>query len=168
MHYLFTIRYGRLSQKIRESKKMNETGTDTPQADSPVSKPAESTAPENKAPLLKSELPEGLISIQDFSKVQLRVGVIESAEKIEKSEKLIKLQVDLGADLGKKQILAGIAKHYNPETLLQKRIIVVANLKPAKLMGQLSEGMLLAASNEAGDLELVSVSEKFEGGATVR
>ncbi len=118
--------------------------------------------------LPKPELAEGLISIQDFSKVQLRVGVIEEAEKIEKSEKLMKLQVNLGAALGRKQVLAGIAKHYSPENLINKRIIVVANLQPAKLMGQLSEGMLLAASNENGDLELVSVSEKFEGGSTVR
>jgi methionyl-tRNA synthetase len=110
----------------------------------------------------------GLVTYQDFSKVHLRVGVIEGAEKIEKSEKLLKLQVNMGATLGIKQIIAGIAKHYEPENLLQKRIIVVSNLSPAKLMGHVSEGMLLAASNEEGNLELVSVSDTFEAGSVVR
>lgn len=129
---------------------------------------AETKSPEAKSPETKTETVEGLISIQDFGKVQLRVGVIEEAEKIEKSEKLLKLQVNLGDTIGKKQVLAGIAKHYNPEDLIKKRIIVVANLKPAKLMGHASEGMLLAASNENGQLELVSVSDTFEGGSVVR
>ena len=116
----------------------------------------------------KPKLGENLIGIDDFFKAELKVGVIEEAEKLEKSEKLLKLKVNLGSELGSKQILAGIAKHYTPESLINKRIIVVSNLKPAKLMGQLSEGMLLAASNETGELELVSVSDKFLGGEKVK
>ncbi|HMO16871.1 MAG TPA: methionine--tRNA ligase subunit beta [Oligoflexia bacterium] len=121
----------------------------------------------------RNELAESIISLNeisydDFAKVHLKIGIIESAERIEKSEKLLKLRVNLGEDRGPRQILAGIAKYYSPESLIGKRIVVVANLKPAKLMGQLSEGMLLAASNTEGHLELLNLSEVFKGGETVR
>lgn len=102
----------------------------------------DSSAPSvNSAPNQSSEL----ISIYYFSKVKLRVGLVEAAEPIPKSKKLLKLQVDLGP-LGKRQILAGIAQFYLPENLIGRRIVVVANLEPAKLMGEESQGMLLAAS----------------------
>ena len=84
-----------------------------------------------------------------------------------KSEKLLKLQVDLGTE--KRQILAGIAKHYAPEDVIGKTIVVVANLKPAKLMGMESQGMVLAASNADGKLTLVSPIDAGVGpGAEVR
>lgn len=85
------------------------------------------------------------IDITEFQKLDLRVAKILSAERVKKSDKLIKLQIEIG-DL-KKQILAGIGKKYDPEFLIGKKIIVVANLKPTKLMGELSEGMLLAANS---------------------
>ncbi len=94
------------------------------------------------------------IGIDDFLKVRLRTAVIIQAEAVEKSDKLVKLQVDLGDC--KKQIVAGIRKAYSPESLVGRRIIVVANLKPAKLMGIASEGMLLAATNAAGDVVLLT------------
>ena len=74
----------------------------------------------------------------------MRAGIIEAAEKIEKSDKLLKLQVNLGAET--RQIVAGIGKSYTPEQVVGKEVIVVANLKPVKLMGVLSQGMVLAAS----------------------
>jgi methionyl-tRNA synthetase len=104
--------------------------------------------------LEQSQLPaEELISIEDFKKVKLRTAKIIEAEAVPKSEKLVKLKVDLGNE--QRQILAGIAKHYAPESLIGKTIVVVANLKPAKLMGMESQGMLLAANAEDGSLGLV-------------
>lgn len=87
-----------------------------------------------------------LIGIEDFMKVKLRVGVVESVESVPKSKKLYKLQVFLGEELGRRQILSGIAQHYTPEDLTNRKIIVVTNLKPATLMGHESQGMLLASS----------------------
>ena len=87
------------------------------------------------------------ISIEDFAKIDLRVGTIVQAEKIPKAKKLLKLEVDVG---GMRTIVAGIAENYTPEELVGKQIIVVANLKPAKLMGTKSNGMLLAAVDKAG------------------
>ena len=88
---------------------------------------------------------------------------------IGKSKKLIKLQIDLGPKLGKRQILSGIAQYHTPETLIGKRIVVVANLKPATMMGEQSNGMLLAASNDDGSaLCILEPTDNIELGATVR
>jgi methionine--tRNA ligase beta chain len=86
------------------------------------------------------------ISFDDFKKVELRTGKILSAEAMEGSEKLVRLKVDLGTET--RQILAGIRTAYAPEVLVGKNVVVVANLAPRKMMGELSEGMLLAASDE--------------------
>ena len=88
--------------------------------------------------------PGSQLDIADFAKVELRAAVIKEAEKIAGSKKLIKLLVDLGNET--RQVVAGIAESYSPETLVGKRIILVANLKPAKLMGVESNGMVLAGS----------------------
>lgn len=88
-------------------------------------------------------------TFEDFKKIELKVAQILAAERIEKSEKLVKLQVNVG-EAESRQIVAGIAKHYSPEELVGRKIVIVANLKPAKLMGELSQGMLLAASDESG------------------
>ena len=84
------------------------------------------------------------ISFDDFTKLDLRVASILKAEKVKKSNKLLKLQVDLGFE--KRQILAGIAKHFKPDQLIGKKVAIVANLKPRELMGEISQGMVLAAS----------------------
>ncbi len=97
-----------------------------------------------------------LIGIEDFMKVDLRVGKIVSAERVEKSEKLVKLKVDIGTET--RQVVAGIGKSYPPEELMGKSIVIVANLKPAKLMGIESQGMLLAASS--GDLLAVATFDR--------
>ncbi|NOZ24823.1 MAG: methionine--tRNA ligase subunit beta, partial [Nitrospirae bacterium] len=112
----------------------------------------------------KKKESEGLISIDDFAKVELKVGKIIEAERIEGSNKLVKLQVDTGE---RRQIVAGIAKVYSPEQLVGKKIVVVANLKPAKLMGVKSEGMLLAA-NDGEHLVLVTPEEDVKVGARVK
>lgn len=110
---------------------------------------------------------DGLIGIDQFGTVKLRTAVVLEAERVPKSEKLLRLQVDLGSE--KRQILAGIAKHYAPEDVIGKTIVVVANLKPAKLMGMESQGMVLAASNADGKLTLVSPLDVSIGpGAEVR
>ena len=97
-----------------------------------------------------------LIGIEDFMKADLRVGRILSAERVEKSEKLVKLKVDIGTET--RQVVAGIGKSYTPEDLVGKSIVLVANLKPAKLMGVESQGMLLAASS--GDLIAVATFDR--------
>lgn len=103
--------------------------------------------PEIKEP---EKAPEPIYAtFDDFKKIELKVAQILQAERIEKSEKLVRLQVNAG-DPEPRQIVAGIAKHYSPEDLVGKKIVIVANLKPAKLMGELSQGMLLAASDESG------------------
>jgi tRNA-binding protein len=87
------------------------------------------------------------ISIEDFKRVDLRVGLVKSAERVPGSEKLIKLMVDLG-ELGERQLIAGLAKWYKPEDFIGKYIVVVANLKPKRLMGLESQGMLLATDTD--------------------
>lgn len=104
------------------------------------------------------------ISIEDFSKIELKVAKILEAEKIEGADKLLKLIVDLGDE--KRQIVAGIAKHYSPDQLIGKKIVVVANLKPAKLRGVESQGMLLAASID-DELCLITPEKDIKEGARV-
>lgn len=106
-----------------------------------------------------------LATVDDFSKVELKVGKVISAEKVEKSEKLLKLKVDIGEE---RQIVAGIAKFYTPEDLIGKKIIVVSNLKPAKLMGIESYGMLLAATDEDGRLSVLTLDREVKQGAKVK
>jgi len=87
------------------------------------------------------------LDIEDFKKIDLRVGLVKNAEKVKGSEKLIKLIVDLG-ELGERQIIAGLGKWYTPEYFMGKYIVVVANLKPKKLMGLESQGMILATNTD--------------------
>ena len=110
---------------------------------------------------------EELISIDDFAKIKLRTAKIIEAEKVKKSKKLLKLIVDLGDK--QRQILAGVSDYYKPEDLVGKTIVVVANLKPAKLMGLESQGMMLAASNDEGKLCFIRPDNNDIGvGAEVR
>ncbi|MCC6953624.1 MAG: methionine--tRNA ligase [Deltaproteobacteria bacterium] len=110
----------------------------------------------------------GVISIDEFFKVKLRVGQILAAEKVAKSEKLLKLRVDLGEGGEGRQILSGIAKYYQPEDLVGRKVAVVANLQPAKLMGLESQGMILAAEDATGNLELIAISPLLAPGAEIR
>ena len=108
------------------------------------------------------------ITYDDFAKITLRVGQIMAAERLEKSEKLLKLSVDVGDSDGPRQILAGIAKHYAPDTLIGRKVAVVVNLAPRPMMGLVSHGMLLAASDDLGQLELVSISPAMKPGSQIR
>ena len=111
---------------------------------------------------------EGLIDINDFTKVELRVAEVLTAERIPKADKLLLLSVDLGEEKPR-QILAGIALHYEPEKLIGRKIAVVANLKPRKLRGYESQGMLLAASvGEEGKPVLATFTEEVPNGARLK
>ena len=104
---------------------------------------------------------QDLIDIQEFMKIELRVGRILKAEPIPGSRKLMRLEVSLGEHT--RQIVAGIAREYNPEDLMNRKIIVVANLKPARLMGYESQGMLLAADIEGRPVVILVPDEVPEG-----
>ncbi len=106
------------------------------------------------------------ITIDDFAKVELRVAQIKVAEKVKGSDKLLRLEVDLGTEI--RQILAGIAEAYAPETLVGRKIVIVANLAPRKMRGLESNGMLLAASLEGGKPVLVSFLEDVPVGARLK
>ena len=99
------------------------------------------------------------VNYDDFSKIDLRVGKVETAEVVEGSEKLIKMQVDFG-DLGKRVIFAGIRKWYQPDDLQDKTFIFVFNLEPKKIMGEESQGMILAAEEEDGENCVLLVPDK--------
>jgi len=106
----------------------------------------------------------GLIDIEEFKKIDLRVGLIKSAERIKGSEKLIKLIVDLG-ELGEKQVIAGLGKWYTPDYFVGKYVVVVANLKPRKLMGLESQGMLLATNTDPPII--VTVASEVKPGSKI-
>jgi len=105
------------------------------------------------------------ISFDDFQKLDLRVAVVEEAAPVENADKLLKLQVNLGQE--RRQIVAGLAKQFSPEELIGNRIIMVANLEPARIMGEKSEGMLLAAENEE-TLSLLTIPDDLPPGSPIR
>jgi methionyl-tRNA synthetase len=131
--------------------------TGASQGSAPLSKPpATAAVPAN----------DGKITIDDFAKVELRVAQIRVAEKVKGADKLLRLEVDLGTET--RQILAGIAEAYAPETLIGRKIVIVANLAPRKLRGLESNGMLLAASLEGGKPVLASFLEDAPLGARLK
>ena len=89
------------------------------------------------------------VSFEEFKKVDLRVGKIISAERIPGSDKLLRLEIDIGSD--KRQIIAGVAEFYNPKELISKNFVVVTNLEPKKFMGLESQGMILCAEGPDGE-----------------
>ncbi len=109
---------------------------------------------------------EEKISIDEFMKIQLKVAEILEAEKVANSQKLMKLKVKL--DNEERQIIAGIAKSYEPEQLINKKVVIVANLKPVKLMGLESQGMILAVENADGKLNVLSVDASVKHGTRVK
>ncbi|MBF2052510.1 MAG: methionine--tRNA ligase [Candidatus Sericytochromatia bacterium] len=126
------------------SETLNETTNASPEAKiEPTAQAAATTAP--AAPPAEDPPENVLIDIQDFAKVQLRVAEVTFAERVPKTDKLLRLEVSLGDET--RQIVAGIAAYYEPEALVGKQIVIVANLKPAKLRGIMSHGMLLAAKS---------------------
>ena len=109
---------------------------------------------------------EPRITIDDLAKVQFKVARVLEAEKVEKANKLLKLQIQIGDE--KRQIIAGVAQHYSPEDMIGKKIVVVANLQPATIRGIESNGMLLAAEDEDGVLSLVGLDRDIKDGAKIR
>jgi methionyl-tRNA synthetase len=149
--------FPRIDNKPQGAKTVSETPAQ-PTA-TPAATPAASSQPSAPA------APPTHITIDEFMKIELKAARILSAERVPKSEKLLKLQVSLGSE--QRQIVAGIGKKYEPETLVGKTIVIVANLKPAKLMGIESQGMVLAA----GDAEvrgLATFIEDVEPGTKVK
>ena len=108
----------------------------------------------------------GKISIDDFSKVELRVGLVKIAERVPKSDKLLRLEIDIGSEV--RQVLAGIAEAYAPETLVGRKVVIVANLAPRKMRGLESNGMIVAASLEGGKPVLATFLEDVPVGARLK
>ncbi|OGV66008.1 MAG: hypothetical protein A2498_07305 [Lentisphaerae bacterium RIFOXYC12_FULL_60_16] len=138
----------------------------TPVSAAPILFPRQESKP-TPVPAATPVEVEGVMSIEytDFQKVELRTAKIVQAERVEGADKLLRLQVEIGGEA--RQIVAGIAKFYAPETLIGRTIVVVANLKPAKIRGVESNGMLLAASKD-DVLRLVTVDGEMVSGATVK
>jgi methionyl-tRNA synthetase len=107
------------------------------------------------------------ITIDEFRKIKLRVAKILVAENIKKSDKLLKLKIDLGTE--QRQVLAGIAKSYKPEELIGKNVLIVSNLKPAKIFGQDSQGMILATEIlEDGKVKIVEINDSVLPGTIAK
>ncbi len=160
--------FPRIESKPQGAKTVNET----PMPSQPATvAPVPTAAQPSPTPIAPSPAPQApapaQITIDEFMKIQLKTAKVISAERVPKSEKLLKLQVSLGEGAEQRQIVAGIGKKYEPEALIGKTIVIVANLKPAKLMGIESQGMVLAA----GDSEvrgLVTLLEDVEPGTKVK
>ena len=142
--------------------KMTSTPT-APSPQTPLPKGGASTAPSPQTPLPKGE---GFISIDDFSKVELRVARIVSAEHVEGADKLLKLQLDIGTDT--RQVFAGIKSAYAPAKLVGRLTVMVANLQPRKMRFGESQGMVLAASGEGPGIFLLSPDDGAQPGMKVK
>lgn len=134
---------------------MNENKTTT----------AEAVAAEAK-PVVAEAAPKAEITYDDFAKMDLRVGTIIKAEKVEKADKLLKLELDMGTE--KRIVVSGIAMHFKPEDIVGKQVTVVANLAPRKMRGIESQGMILMAQNADGRLIFVSPLETADNGSEVK
>ena len=148
---------------LEEGHKLNEPNILFPKIEDELIEKQMENLETNKTPDPK---PEEQISFDEFMKVQLKVAEVIEAEKVEKSEKLLKLKVRLNNE--ERQIIAGLAKSFNPEEMLGKKLVIVANLKPAKLMGLVSEGMVLAVENSEGIQEVLSVTDSVKSGTRVK
>ena len=154
----------------KRKNKINNIPTNTPEtASAAVPAPVPTPAAEAPAPVAPAQDENAeatnLISFDDFVKVELKVGKIIEAERVPKADKLLRLQVDIGSET--RQVLAGIAQHYAPDDIVGHTVVVVANLAPRTLRGYESQGMLLAASNESGELSLVTLAAPLAPGSRV-
>ncbi len=141
--------FPRIEEKKMDEKEAPKSGED---------KTAEAAPPEK-------EEKEDYIEFDDFMKLDIRVGTVTSAEKVEKSKKLIRVKIDDG--MGGRQVLAGLAEYIDPETLVGKQVTFIANLKPRKMMGEFSEGMILAAHGGEAGLNVLHPSGEVLPGAKV-
>ncbi len=152
-------------QKMEEQQRSGSTTTEAQPEASPtaaISAVAAPAAPPAKA----ATLADGKISIDDFAKVELRVGQVKVAEKVKGADKLLRLEVDLGTEV--RQVVAGIAESYAPELLVGRKVVIVANLAPRKLRGLESNGMIVAASPEGGKPVLAGFLEDVPVGTRLK
>jgi methionyl-tRNA synthetase len=149
---------------IERMQKMEEEQRVTPVVEAPVATaPAQASVPAASLPVPSAN---EKISIDDFSKIELRVGLVKVAERVPKADKLLRLEIDIGTEV--RQVLAGIAEAYAPETLVGRKVVIVANLAPRKLRGMESNGMIVAASLEGGKPVLASFLEDVPVGARLK
>jgi len=146
-------------QKMEEQQRDGAAEAKPEAAAAPVSVASAAQAPTAPAEAAK-------ISIDDFSKIELRVGVVKVAERVPKADKLLRLEIDIGTEV--RQVLAGIAEAYAPETLVGRKVVIVANLAPRKLRGMESNGMIVAASLEGGKPVLAGFLEDVPVGARLK
>ena len=151
---------------IERMQKMEEEQRSTPAAElapATTETPAQTNAAVTPpaAPAVNEK-----ISIDDFAKVELRVGLVKVAERVPKADKLLRLEIDIGTEV--RQVLAGIAEAYAPETLVGRKVVIVANLAPRKLRGMESNGMIVAASLEGGKPVLAGFLEDVPVGARLK
>jgi len=156
---------------IERMQKMEEQGRSAvvaaPEPAKDDKKPVTPAAAESTpAPKPAATLPDGKISIEDFAKVELRVGQVKVAEKVKGADKLLRLEVDLGTEV--RQVVAGIAEAYAPETLIGRKVVIVVNLAARKLRGLESNGMIVAASPEGGKPILASFLEDVPVGTRLK
>jgi methionyl-tRNA synthetase len=144
-------------QKMEEGQR--ESVSETPAVAAPASAPQ--ALPSPVAPAVSDK-----ISIDDFAKVELRVGLVKVAERVPKADKLLRLEIDIGTEV--RQVLAGIAEAYAPEALVGRKVVIVANLAPRKLRGMESNGMIVAASLDGGKPVLASFLEDVPVGARLK
>jgi len=127
--------------------------------------PAQALADENSL-VFQEVMKSNEISFDDFTKLDIRVGTITAAEKVKKADKLLKLTVDTGIDT--RTVVSGIAENYNAEDVVGQKVSILLNLAPRKIRGVESQGMILMAENEEGDLAFVSPTKDIETGNTIR
>ena len=106
-----------------------------------------------------------IVTIDDFAKLELRTAKVLAAEKVEKADKLLKLRLQLGTE--ERTVVSGIAKSYSPEDIIGKTVILFANLKPAKIRGIESQGMILATCDDNGEINLITTMKDGESGLEV-
>jgi methionyl-tRNA synthetase len=154
---------------IERMQKMEEEQRATPVVEAPAAAPTQTNATPAVAALpAPTAVPavNDKISIDDFAKIELRVGLVKVAERVPKADKLLRLEIDIGTEV--RQVLAGIAEAYAPEALVGRKVVIVANLAPRKLRGMESNGMIVAASLEGGKPVLASFLEDVPVGARLK
>ena len=152
-------------QNMEDPKDGGATGA-SPVPPSEARQSAAVNKPEVAPAKSPAAVPDGKISIDDFAKVELRVAQVKTAERVKGADKLLRLEVDLGTEV--RQLVAGIAEAYEPETLIGRKVVIVANLAPRKLRGLESNGMIVAASPEGGKPVLASFLEDVPVGTRLK
>jgi methionyl-tRNA synthetase len=150
---------------VERMQKMEELKSGAAPATAALTPAAAKTEP-TPAAKTAAAIPDGKISIDDFAKVELRVALVKTAERVKGADKLLRLEVDLGTEV--RQLVAGIAEAYEPESLVGRKVVVVANLAPRKLRGLESNGMIVAASPEGGKPVLASFLEDVPIGTRLK